>query len=76
MLLVYLFVCFDVSCLKVFPCSLSLCFVIPFSNVITSLGEEGAGLFASRALIVVCFVRVRFFHFFLFLFASGVGCSL
>ena len=37
------------SCFKVFPCSLSLCFVIPFSIVITSLGEEGAGLCASRA---------------------------
>ena len=28
-----------------------LCFVIPFSIVITSLGEEGVGLCASRAFI-------------------------
>ena len=47
------------SCFKVFPCSLSSCFVIPFSIVITSLGEEGAGLIASRAFLV-CFVRVIF----------------
>ena len=38
-------------CFKVFPCSLSSCFVIPFSIVITSLGEEGAGLCASRAFV-------------------------
>ena len=36
------------SCFKVFPCFLSSCFIIPFSIVITSLGEEGAGLCASR----------------------------
>ena len=42
---------------RVFPCSLSSCFVIPF---ITSLGEEGTGLCASRAF--VCFVRVSFCH--------------
>ena len=41
------------SCFKVFPCSLSPCFVIPFSNVISSLGEEGAGLCASRAFVCV-----------------------
>ena len=39
------------SCFKVFPCSLSSCFVIPFSIVITSLGEEGAGLCAPRAFV-------------------------
>ena len=39
------------SCFKVFPCSTSWCFVIPFSIVITSLGEEGAGLCASRAFV-------------------------
>ena len=58
---------------KVFPCSLSSCFVILFSNVITSLGEEGAGLCASRVLLVnvfVCFIRVSFYHFSLPL---GVG---
>ena len=41
----------DASYFKVFPCSLSSCFVIPFSFVITSLGEEGAGLCASRAFV-------------------------
>ena len=37
------------SCFGVFPFSLSSCFVAPFSIVITSLGEEGTGLCASRA---------------------------
>ena len=49
------------SCFKVFSCSLSSCFVIRFSIVITSLGEEGTGLCASRAF-VVCSVRVSFCH--------------
>ena len=62
------FIVRGVSCFKVFPCSLSSCFAIPFSIVITSLGEEGAGLCASRAF--VCFVRVSFCHFSLPL---GVG---
>ena len=39
------------SCFKVFPCSLSLCFVIHFSIVITSLWEEGVCLCASRAFV-------------------------
>ena len=39
------------SCFKVFPCSLSSSFVIPFSILITSLGDEGAGLCDSRAFI-------------------------
>ena len=56
---------------EVFLCSLSSCFVIPFSIVITSLGEEGAGLCASRAF--VCFVHVSFCHFSLSL---GVGGRL
>ena len=42
------------SCFKVFPCSLFLYFVIPFSIVITSLGEERAGLCASRAFYLLC----------------------
>ena len=46
------FILQGVSCFKVFPCSLSSCFVIPFSIVITSIGEVGAGLCASR--IFVC----------------------
>ena len=51
---------------KVFQCYLSSCFVIPFSIVITSLGEEGAGLCASHA----CVERISFCHFSLPL---GVG---
>ena len=39
------------SCFKVFTCSLSSCLFIPFSVVITSLGDEGAGLCASRAFV-------------------------
>ena len=39
------------SCFKVFPFSLSSCFFIRFSIVITSLGEEEAGLCASRAFV-------------------------
>ena len=39
----------------VLPCSLFSCFFVPFSIVITSLGEEGAGLCASHAF--VCLFR-------------------
>ena len=39
------------SCFNVFPCSLSSCFVVPINTVITSLGEEGAGLCALRAFV-------------------------
>ena len=39
------------SCFEVFPCSLSSCFFTLFSIVITSHGEEGAGLSASRAFV-------------------------
>ena len=59
------------SCFKVFPCSLSLCFVIPFSILITSLLEEGAGLCASRAL--VCLFCTCLFLFFVFFLPLGVG---
>ena len=38
-----LFIVRGASYFKVFPCSLSLRFVILFSIVITSLGKEGAG---------------------------------
>ena len=55
--------------LKVFPCSLSSCFVITFSIVITSLGEEGAG-WVLLVHVFVCFVRISFCHFSLPL---GVG---
>ena len=66
------FILRDASCL-VLPCSLSSCFVIPFSIVITSLGEEGAGLFrvcASRAFVYL-FSRVKFCPFSLPLGARG-----
>ena len=43
----------------VFPCSLSSCFFVPFSIVITSLGEEGAGL----VHLFVCFACVSFCPF-------------
>ena len=42
----------DASYFKVFPCSLASCSFILFSIVITSLGEEGAGLCASPAFFV------------------------
>ena len=48
-----LFILRDASCL-VLPCSLPLCFFSPFIIVITSLGEEGAGLCASRAFVCSC----------------------
>ena len=41
------FVLRGASCSEVLPCSLSSCFVIP----VTSLGEEGAGVCASRAFV-------------------------
>ena len=52
----------DASCFKVFPCSLSSCFFSLFSIVITSLWEEGAGLYASRAF--VCLFCSYFLSFF------------
>ena len=54
---VFFFYTTGASFFKVFPCLLSSCFFIRFSIVITSLGEEGAGLCASRAfvcLICIC----------------------
>ena len=67
---------FSVWLCKVFPCSLSLCFVIPFSIVITSLGEVGAGLCASRAFVCLLFLYVLVYIIVLFLLVSGVGCGL
>ena len=49
------------SCFKVFLCSLSSCVIISYSIVTTLLGEEGAGLCASR--VFVCFVCVSFCHY-------------
>ena len=60
------------SCFKDFPCSLSSCFFIPFSIVITSLTEEAAGLYVSRAIVLYLFV----FGHILFRLVSGVGCGL
>ena len=59
---------------SVFPCSLSSCFVIPSSIVITSFGEEGAGLVLLMHLFV-CFV-VWVFVIFPILLVLGVGCAL
>ena len=69
------FVLRGASCFKVFPCSLSSCFVISFSIVIASLGEEGAGVCASRAFVCL-FLHVLVSVIFLFLLLSGVGCSM
>ena len=41
----------------VLPCSLSSCCVSPFSIVITSLGEERAGLCASSAFVCLFCTR-------------------
>ena len=57
------------SCFKVFPCSLSSCFVIPFSIVITSLGKREP-VCVLLVHLFVCFVRVSFCHFSL---PRGVG---
>ena len=55
------------SCFKVFQCSLSLCFFIPFSIVITSLGKEGAGLCTSPAFVCLFVLYMLVFVIFLFL---------
>ena len=59
---------------KVFLCSLCLCFVIPFSIEITSLGEEGAGLCAYHAFIFL-FCTCQFLSFFSSSWCRG-GCGL
>ena len=50
------FVLRGTSCL-VLPCTFSLCFFRPFSIVVTLLGEEGAGLCASRAFVCLFCTR-------------------
>ena len=55
------FILWGASCFKALSCSLSRCFFIPFSIVINSFWEEGAGLCASHAF--VCFERVSFCSF-------------
>ena len=57
MLFLFYVVLVYTSCL-VLPCSLSTCF-FSFSIVITSLGEEGAGLCASRGAFVCLFTSVN-----------------
>ena len=54
----------------------SCVFLVLFSIVITSLGEERAGLLASRAFVVVFFFARINFVLFLFLLVSRVGCGL
>ena len=56
------------SCFKVFPCSLSSFFFIPFNTVITLPGEEGTSLYASRAFVLYVLVFVIFLFF---LFVAG-----
>ena len=63
------------SCFKVFPCPLSSCFVISFSIVIASLGEEGA-VYVLLVHLFVCFLHVLVSVIFLFLLMSGVGCGM
>ena len=46
-----------------------------FGIVITSLGEEGAGLCTPRAFVCL-FCACEFLSFFLFLLVPGVGCGL
>ena len=52
------------------------CFFIRLSIVITSLGEEGTGLCASRAFVCLFVLYVLVFVIFLFLLVLGVGCGL
>ena len=73
-LVALLFILWGASCL-VFPCSMSSCFFSPFSIVITSLGEEGAGLCASRAFVCLFVLHTLNFVLFLFLLVLGAGCS-
>ena len=58
--------------------SLALCprFSVCFSSLISSLGEEGACLCASRTFVCLFVLRVYAFVLFLFLLESKVGCSL
>ena len=51
------------SCFRVLSCSLSSCFYISFSLVITSIGKDRAGLYASRAFVCL-FCTCLFLSFF------------
>ena len=48
-------------------------FSVLYSSVITTLGEERAGLCASRAF--VCLACMHYFCLFLFLLVSEVSCG-
>ena len=58
------------SCFNVLPYTLSPCFYIPFSIVVTPLREERAGLCASRAIACV-FCTCLFLFFIVFLLGVG-----
>ena len=64
-------------CFNVLMSSRALCphFSGCFSILITSLGEEGAGLCDSRTFVCL-FYTCMFFVLFLFLLMSRVGCGL
>ena len=64
------------SCFKVFSCSLSSCFFISFSIVITSLGAEGAGLCASRAFVCLFVLYVLVFYLVFILLVNFCHFSL
>ena len=66
-----------VCCFNVLKSSRALCphFSVCFSILITSLGEEGAGLCASRTFVCL-FCACMIFVLFLFLLVSRVGCGL
>ena len=63
--------------LNVIKSSRAMCprFSVCFSILITSHGEEEAGLFASRTFVCL-FCACMFFVFFLFLLVSRTGCGL
>ena len=58
------------ACFKLFPCSLSSCYIIPFSIVVTWIWS----VYFSCICLFVLYVSV--FVIFIFLLVSGIGCSL
>ena len=54
---------------------ISSCFVIPFSIVSFTLGEEGAGLRASRALFVCLFCTCQFVILLFLLLSAVCDCG-
>ena len=64
--------------LNVLKSSRALCprFSVCFSILITSLGEEGAGLCASRTFVCLFVLRVYVFCPFSLHLVSRVGCGL